>query len=290
MSVNGISENPAGMNLTKTGSGTLTIDAASSYSGTTTVSAGTLKVNPGTSISTGPLVVNAADTVTSNVNFLESQTVTAFRALAGSGSATVSVAANKTLTVNQSGPTTYQGSVNVTGTLAKNGAGSLEIQGPPTLANNSQLSVGDNGTLKLNVASAQAANVSVGTTVTATVASGATLELAGSVSALADPTALIASGTDSSPTQRAEVQNSGTVQVDNGATQQVGGIDGSGSVIVSDTTGATPTSLTADHINQTLLVIGAGSVFTLAPLQARRQAARLARPARFRRTLQSCRL
>ena len=61
------------------------------------------------------------------------------------------------------------------------------------------------------------------------------------------------------------MQNGGLLLVDGGtmmtpATQQVGGIDGAGSVTVADNA-----SLTADHINQTSLVIGNGSVFTLAP-------------------------
>ncbi len=59
-----------------------------------------------------------------------------------------------------------------------------------------------------------------------------------------------------------EVQNSGTLQVDDGAIQQVGGIDGTGSVVVGSSTGA---SLTANHIIQNSLTISAGSTFTLAP-------------------------
>jgi hypothetical protein len=48
-----------------------------------------------------------------------------------------------------------------------------------------------------------------------------------------------------------------------GNVQQVGGVDGVGSVTVSD--GA---SLTADHVHQSSLVIGNGSMFALAPSDA----------------------
>src|SRR6202011_2827809 len=65
------------------------------------------------------------------------------------------------------------------------------------------------------------------------------------------------------PLQRAAVQNAGTLQVDAGAVQQVGGIDPNGTA--GNVTVLDGGSLTADHINQTSLVIGNGSVFTLAP-------------------------
>jgi fibronectin-binding autotransporter adhesin len=65
--------------------------------------------------------------------------------------------------------------------FAKAGNGVVEITAAPTLKDGSTLSV-TSGALRFNVVSGAAA---IGTGVTATVASGATLELAGSVSALA---------------------------------------------------------------------------------------------------------
>ena len=96
------------------------------------------------------------------------------------------------------------------------------------------------GTLRLNVASGNMPTVGAG--VTATVASGATLELAGPVSALTDATTNV---------QRVDISDAGTVVADSGAVQQVGGIDGSGTVQSNASS-----SLTANHITAGSLVIG----------------------------------
>jgi hypothetical protein len=61
------------------------------------------------------------------------------------------------------------------------GGGALEIDAAPTLADSSSILVTNGSRLKLNVQSGAA---TVGTGVTATVSSSATLELAGTVSAL----------------------------------------------------------------------------------------------------------
>ncbi len=244
--------------ITKTGTGTLRLSSSTgnTYLGTTTVSAGTLRTTADGELSSSALVVNAAVNLGGNEPNVTGLSGT-------STSANLTIAANKTLTITQSGSSTYAGALTNNGTLTIAG-GSVEMDGAPTLNSGSLLMV-NSGTLKFNV---QSGTVSVTATpsaaVTATVNSGATLELAGSTSALADPSALT-SGADINPTERVEVQNSGTLQVDDGAMQQVGGIDGSGSVVVGSSTGA---SLTADHINQTSLVIGNGSTFTLAPSAA----------------------
>jgi hypothetical protein len=132
--------------------------------------------------------------------------------------------------------------------------GTLVLQGQSNLQQNSSLKA-TGGTLRINASGAPA----VATGVTATVASGATLELDGTTSALTDST---------TPVQRVNITNNGNLNAGNTAiaattTQQVGGIDGSGAVTVAD--GA---SLTANHINQNSLVIGNGSTFTLAPSDA----------------------
>jgi hypothetical protein len=120
------------------------------------------------------------------------------------------------------------------------------------------LSAGGTGTLRLNVQSGSP-GVAAATGVIATVASTATLELDGMTSALTDSTTAL---------DRTSIQNAGAVVIGNATVtpttmQQVGGIDGAGSTTVADNA-----MLTADHINQTLLVIGNGSVFTLAPSDA----------------------
>ncbi len=142
--------------------------------------------------------------------------------------------------------------VTVTGGLTKSGAGTLVLSG----ASNSytgDIHV-DGGTLRL--AAPMASTTSV-TAVTVTVASGATLDLAGSVSNLS---------TGSSVSSRATiVDNNSPTDVNvgvlaSGHNQQVGGIDGTGATQVAD--GA---DLTADHINEAALIIGSGSIFTLNP-------------------------
>ncbi|HEV2970905.1 MAG TPA: autotransporter-associated beta strand repeat-containing protein [Pirellulales bacterium] len=126
--------------------------------------------------------------------------------------------------------------------LSKSGAGTATLTGAPTLGNNSTLAI-SGGTLRV---SASTGSASVGTGVTATVSNSATLALSGSVSALGTAT----------PGQRVNITTtsaSASVTVTD-SNQQVGGIDGPGTVRVSPVT--TSASLTADHITAGALIIG----------------------------------
>ena len=127
---------------------------------------------------------------------------------------------------------------NANSTFNVGGSGAIEIDGPPTLGNSSSLAVGDTSTLRFK---ATIGTASVGTGVTATVASGATLELAGTVSAL------------SSGPNRVNVLNNSAAPgvLVSGTNQQVGNIDGSGNTQVN-----AGSDLTANHIIQSALVIG----------------------------------
>ena len=244
--VQGLSESATytGQNLIKTGAGSLTIGVPSSYTGATTIQNGSLVVGPSGSISTGAVTLDARSGNQPTLTIGSAQIVSNLN----------------TLTDNSGGSATLQlASTNVTaGALTV--SGSSNFQGATQFQANTSLTVAS-GTLRI----AASGTTSVGTGVTATVAIGATLELDGMSSALADPTALSNPGPATNPHQRATVMNSGTLiagdltSLDPSA-QQVGGIDGGGSVTVAD-----HASLTADHINQTSLVIGNGSVFTLAP-------------------------
>ncbi len=164
----------------------------------------------------------------------------------GPGTGTILVASGGTLTINSAGPFSLTGALNV-GVVGDSG-GTLAINSASmTLANDSSLHV-NAGTVVFNPGSGTSGGI--GTNVTATIASGATLELANSVP-VPLPVAF-----------RVKVVNSGTLQVDATGVQEVGGIDGDGihtpgSVIVNG-------SLTADHINQSSLSIGAGGIFTIA--------------------------
>jgi hypothetical protein len=130
----------------------------------------------------------------------------------------------------------WDGLLSNSGSFTKVGAGLLEIGGL-ALASNSTLAA-NAGTLRLNVAAAS----TISTGVAVTVNDGATLELAGAVSAL------------SSGTHRAIVLNNSAATAGvlvSGTDQQVGNIDGSGTTQVN-----AGSDLTANHIIQSALVIG----------------------------------
>jgi autotransporter-associated beta strand protein len=244
VSLGNISESGASRGITKTGAGTLTIDTTSAYTGTTSVTAGTLVTTPTGTISTGPLVVSAANAVSSVVSLNNDQTVSSLSGtVAGSGVAAVSVAGGTTLTVAQATDTTFDGKISLAGggTFVKSSNGRLETKGAPTLGNGSVINV-TAGTLRFNATSGAAI---VGTGVAATVSGAAVLELAGSVSALSS---------SDSPTHRVNITNNSTAAAGllvTGTNQQVGKIDGPGNTSV-----ATGGSLTANHIVQSALVIG----------------------------------
>ena len=136
-------------------------------------------------------------------------------------------------TINGANPLTVNGALSTAGfTLTKMGTGTLTVGGVPNLATNSALNVSA-GTLILQPTAAP----TIGSGVTATVAAGATLQLAGSVSALSNGAA------------RVNITNSstaaGTGVIVSGTNQQVGAIDGAGNLTVN--AGGT---LTANHVRQ----------------------------------------
>ncbi|HEV3417897.1 MAG TPA: PEP-CTERM sorting domain-containing protein, partial [Pirellulales bacterium] len=141
------------------------------------------------------------------------------------------------------GSTTFVIATNTTG--GGNAAGTVEITGAPTFSNgvtvDVQLPVGAaSGTLRFNVNTGAA---TVGTGVTAMIDHPATLELAGSVAALA-----------SSANRVHVINNSQVAQgglLVSGTNQVTGGIDGTGNTIVN-----AGSDLTADHIVQNALIIG----------------------------------
>jgi autotransporter-associated beta strand protein len=253
-------ENGAPRGLTKAGAGTMVLTSGSTYTGTTTISGGTLTTTSTGSIGSGPLVVSAADSVASALNLGANQTVSSLSGtISGSGTARIGVGSGVTLTVNQTTDTTYAGAVTLAagviagrgGALVKPNSGTLEIQGASSFANNSFVEI-DGGKLRFNVSVGSA---SVGTGTVALVDNSAVLELAGSVSAL------------SLGNHGVDVLNNSSAAAGilvTGTNQRVGGIDGSGSTQVN-----AGSDLTASHIVQTALVIGgtmgSPSLVTIAP-------------------------
>ncbi len=237
-----VSGNISGVgSVSKTGSGTVDLTGTNSYSGGTTVAGGILITNT-LGDPASPITVSAAAGVNSALILGASPQGQTVGSLAGTvaplGSAVVSIGGDDTLTVNQATNTTFGGTIGLSGTLVKSGAGTLEISGAPALSDLSIIQVTSGG-LRFNVASG---SPFVGTGVTATVNNGATLELAGSVSAL------------SNGSNRVNITNNSRAAAGilvSGTHQQVGNLDGSGTTQVN-----AGSDLIANHIVQSALVIG----------------------------------
>ncbi|MEJ8852888.1 beta strand repeat-containing protein, partial [Variovorax rhizosphaerae] len=146
--------------LTQAGTGTLTVTGASSYSGTTTISRGTLQVGAGGTSGTisGNIVNNGALVYGRNDTRIYGGVI--------SGTGTVTQAGNGSNSIlNLTGLNTYTGLTSVTGgVLAVNGAvaggaqvntgarlrGTGTVAGPVTVADGGHLSPGDSpGTIKV---------------------------------------------------------------------------------------------------------------------------------------------
>jgi hypothetical protein len=159
-------------------------------------------------------------------------------------SSTVTLGGSQTWDIaNDAGaPLTIAGPLTVpaSATLTKSDGGMLRVTGAPSLGNNSVLAI-NGGSIKFAMS---AGSPTIGTGVTATVAAGAQLELAGTVSALSSTVA---------PSQRVNVANSSTAPglFVLGTNQQIGAINGTGTTSV-----AAGGSLTANSIVQSALVIG----------------------------------
>ena len=118
--------------LAKNGAGTLALSGANTYTGGTTVSAGTLRLDGGDNrlATTGDVVVSGGATLDLNDN---SQQI---GALSGAGNVTLG---SGTLTVASG---TFSGVISETGSLAKNGAGTLALSGASTYTGGTTLEQG----------------------------------------------------------------------------------------------------------------------------------------------------
>lgn len=135
--------------LIKTGAGTLTLTNGQSYTGTTTVSQGTLALGQSNALANSTLVANGG---TLSFGTLTSAT---FGGLSGSGALALTNGSSQavTLTVGDNGAnTTYSGSLDGSGSLTKSGAGTLTLSGNnnysgTTTLSNGTLVLGSNGAL-----------------------------------------------------------------------------------------------------------------------------------------------
>lgn len=190
-----------------------------------------------TSAATSPVSIAGPHTLTLGADGLSLQSGAA-TATIGS---TVTLGVSQTWTVDGGNPLVVNGTVSIgpSMTLTKSGTGTLRINAAPTIGNGGAIAVGA-GTLRLGVTSGAP---TIGTGVTAMVSAGATLELAGTASALASNAARV-NVTNNSQAAAGGVFVSGT-------NQQVGNLDGTGNTVIGG--GA---SLTVNHIVQNALIIG----------------------------------
>lgn len=116
--------------VTKTGTGTLLLSGANTYTGTTTIGAGVLTVTNGAAIA------DTADVTLSNIagaTFLVAGSET-IGSLQGGGTTggNVSIATGAALTVAATGSSTFAGLITNSGALVKSGAGTLTLSGANT--------------------------------------------------------------------------------------------------------------------------------------------------------------
>ena len=251
----------SGQKILLTGGGSLELDNGSnSYTGGTTVNSGTLIIDgSGSTLGSGPLAINGSSSV---VNVNDPVTV---GSLSGSGGGQLIVAGSTTLTVNQSTSGTFNGTLSLDGglVLANASGNTLTINGAPTLGSSSSITV-NSGTLALTNNTVNSANVSGSPT--ASVAIGATLQLAGSSNVLSSAVNITTHGSG--------LTTDGALSVVGASTQTVGVISGdpvltspvttyAGNTTVGD--GTNKANLTATQILQSTLTINAGSTVTIAP-------------------------
>jgi autotransporter-associated beta strand protein len=118
-----------GYGITKTGAGTLALSAANTYTGTTTVSAGTLEIGHVNALQNTTLDTGTSGSQTVNFTVSGANTYN-IGGLQGSdalsiGNNTISIGANNA-------NTTYSGSISGTGNLVKNGSGIQTLAGATT--------------------------------------------------------------------------------------------------------------------------------------------------------------
>ncbi len=150
----------ATFNLTKSGTGALTLSGANTYTGGATLSAGTLNINNATAVGTGTFTINggtidntSGGSITLSNNNAQtwsaSYTFTGTNAL-NLGTGAVSLTGNPTITATAS-TLTVGGIISGAHSLTKAGAGTLTLSGANTYSTGTTLSAGQ---LNINNATA----------------------------------------------------------------------------------------------------------------------------------------
>ncbi len=179
--INGVISGPSSTNsnLIKNGAGILTLTNSNNYAGLTMVNAGTLYVASTSNLGGGALVVNNPNTTLPGTSTLLSlfnagQTVGplsgAIAQPANGNTAAIFLSSATTLTVNQTAPGTFQGTITGGGNLVlgASSASTLTLSGNSTYGGSTTI---NGGTIQLGVANALPATTSL------SLGSGGTLNL-----------------------------------------------------------------------------------------------------------------
>ncbi|MBQ0929782.1 autotransporter-associated beta strand repeat-containing protein [Ideonella alba] len=228
--------NGGGASLRLLGGGTLLLQSANSFTGATTVSAGTLKLGHA-----GALASSSAVTVDGTLD-LNGQ-APSIASLAGSGTVTNSGASAATLTAGDGGASTTFSGVIQDGAgsvaLTKTGSGTLTLSGAHSYSGATTV---DGGTLALSGSWDRS-----GATATVAVAAGATLSGAGTLSASTLQVSGAGSVHLSGSNAIHQLGTSGTVgtlSLNNAASLAVGAITSTGPITVSTSGGHADLTLT----------------------------------------------
>jgi len=132
------------LSITKSGSTTWQLSGSNTYTGATTINAGTLTLSGGSAIAdTGAVTLANATATALNVNASET-----IGNLSGGGTlgGNIAIAASQTLTVNQTTNLNYNGTISGDGGLTKNGTAQLTLRGNNTFTG---MTTVNNGILRL---------------------------------------------------------------------------------------------------------------------------------------------
>ena len=128
--------------LVKSGAGALTLNGTNTYTGATTINAGTLSISGGAAIANNG-TVTLANTAGVALNVNTSETIGSLQG-GGATGGNVTIASGQTLTVAEANTNTFSGSIQGDGSFTKSGAGNLTLSGNNTYTGGTTLTGANN--------------------------------------------------------------------------------------------------------------------------------------------------